>query len=233
MQITISDLGKKFGPEWIFRNLSYQINSNDKVVILGGNGSGKSTLLQMLSGFVGPNEGKIIYANNNASSGKATFSSSSPPEAHLVVAENINPEKLRTYVSFASPYLQLVEDFTLRETIEHSRIFKPFVNNLQINDVIELTGLSHTKNKFVKQFSSGMKQRLKLALAILCDTPLLLLDEPVSNLDKEAIQWYKKLITEHSSNRTVVICSNNIEEEYFLCDKKLNVMDFKPQPKLR
>jgi ABC-type multidrug transport system ATPase subunit len=206
MQITITHLGKKFGPEWIFRNLSYQINANEKIVILGGNGSGKSTLLQMLSGFVSPNEGEIIYSADH---------------------QLINSENLRTFVSFASPYLQLVEDFTLKETIEHSRIFKPFVNNLQTADVIELMGLAHTKDKFIKQFSSGMKQRLKLGLAILCDTPLLLLDEPVSNLDKEAIQWYKNLITTHSSNRTIVICSNNIEEEYFLCDKKLNVMDFK------
>ena len=211
MQITINNLGKKFGAEWIFRNLSYQISSNDKVVILGGNGSGKSTLLQVISGFVTPNEGEIKYS-----------------AVTLNEAGNIiDPDKLKNFISFASPYLQLIEDFTLKETIEHSQIFKPFINKLLTKDIVELMGLSHTKDKLIKQFSSGMKQRLKLGLAILCDTPVLLLDEPVSNLDKESIQWYKNLITEHSVNRTVIICSNNIEEEYFLCDKKINVLDFK------
>ena len=208
MQITINNLGKKFGSEWIFRNLSYQINTNDKLVILGANGSGKSTLLQIISGFVSPNEGELIYKLNQTL---------------------IEQEKLKNSISFASPYLQLVEDFTLTETIEHSAIFKPFANHLQTKDITELIELSHTKDKFIKQFSSGMKQRLKLGLAILSDTPLILLDEPVSNLDKDAINWYKKLIKNYSVNRTVIICSNNIEEEYFLCDKKLNVIDFNPQ----
>ena len=219
MQITINNLGKKFGSEWIFRNLSYHINSNDKLVVLGGNGSGKSTLLQALSGFVTPNEGSIKYITE----GSAQDSHSG--------ANTIDAERLRIHVSFASPYLQLVEDFTIKETIEHSQIFKPFANNLQTKEIIELIGLSHTKDKFIRQFSSGMKQRLKLGLAILCDTPLLLLDEPASNLDKEAIDWYKNLLTAYSKNRTVIICSNNIDEEYFICDKQLNVMDFKIKKK--
>ncbi len=207
MQISLNNLGKKFGSEWIFRDLSYQINANDKVVILGGNGSGKSTLLQIISGFVSPNEGEIKYAL---------------PNQQLIANEN-----LKNYISFASPYLQLVDDFTLIETIEHSAIFKPFVNKLQTKEIVELIQLDHAKNKFIKQFSSGMKQRLKLGLAILSDTSLLLLDEPASNLDKEAISWYKNLITKHSADRTVIVCSNNVEDEYFLCDKKINVAEFK------
>ncbi len=218
MQITITDLGKKFGSEWIFRKLSYQINSGDKVVILGGNGSGKSTLLQMLSGYVGPNEGEIKYSDPGVRS--------SDPDSNRDETQ-IDADKLKDHISFASPYLQLVEDFTLTETIEHTKIFKPFTGKLSTKEIIELLELDHAKEKFIKQFSSGMKQRLKLGLAILCDTPLLLLDEPVSNLDMNAINWYKTLIATYSKNRTVVICSNNIEEEYFFCDKKLNVMDFK------
>jgi ABC-type multidrug transport system ATPase subunit len=206
LSIHLNNLGKKFGSEWIFRKLSFEINANDKVVILGGNGSGKSTLLQMISGYVGANEGEIKYRWNDAV---------------------IEPEKLNKYISFASPYLQLVEDFTLSETIEHSKIFKPFLNDLTSKDIIELIGLSHAKDKFIKQFSSGMKQRLKLGLAILSDTPLLLLDEPISNLDRDAINWFKDLIQKYTNNRTVVVCSNNIEEEFFFCKKPLNIMDFK------
>ncbi len=204
--IQLNNLGKKFGSEWVFKNLTFQINANDKVVILGGNGSGKSTLLQIISGYVGANQGEIIYTIND---------------------KIIEPDKLKNHISYASPYLQLVEDFTLVETIEHSQIFKPFVNNLESKDIVELLELSHAKNKFIKQFSSGMKQRLKLGLAILCNTQLLLLDEPVSNLDKDAINWYKNLIQQYTENRTVIVCSNNIDEEYFFCKKHINVMDFK------
>ena len=204
--VSISALGKKFNREWIFRNLSYDIAAGQKLVILGGNGSGKSTLLQVISGFVTPNEGKIAYTVNG---------------------NNIAPEKLKDHVSFASPYLQLIEEFTLTEIIEHAQAYKPFFSDLQTSSVIDLIELSAAKHKPVKQFSSGMKQRLKLGLAILADTPLLLLDEPVSNLDRNAISWYGNLMTRYGQNRTVIVCSNAITEEYAFCDTTLNVADFK------
>jgi ABC-type multidrug transport system ATPase subunit len=72
-----------------------------------------------------------------------------------------------------------------------------------------------------------MKQRLKLGLAILADTPVLLLDEPVSNLDKPSIQWYKELVTQFASHRTVIVCSNNIDDEHFFCTRQINISDFK------
>jgi ABC-type multidrug transport system ATPase subunit len=210
VSIQLNNLGKKFNKEWIFRNLSYRIEAKQKLVILGGNGSGKSTLLQILSGFINPNEGEIIYTHLNS-----------------VKETKISVEEIRKYISFASPYLQLTEDFTLIELINHTKLFKPFVNNFSTQEIIEQIQLPHAKHKYIKQFSSGMKQRLKLGLAILSDAPLLLLDEPISNLDKEAIAWYKQLISNHSGNRTVIVCSNAIEQEYFFCDTTLNVMNYK------
>lgn len=210
LSLQINNLGKKFGSEWIFRNLSFTINAGDKIVILGGNGSGKSTLLQVISGYVTPNEGNIVY--------------------HLSAQSNqdtISEEKLRNHISFVSPYLQLIEDLTLSETIEHSSLFKPFINNLSVKEVVDLVDLRHAKDKFIRQLSSGMKQRLKLGLALLSNTPLLLLDEPVSNLDKNAILWYRNLISNYTHGRTIIVCSNNIEDEYFFCGKQLNVTDFK------
>ena len=212
IQITLNSVGKKFGSEWIFRKLNYEIVANDKLVILGSNGSGKSTLLQVLSGFVSPNEGEIIYNQNK---------------------EKILIDDVRKHISFASPYLQLTEDFTLDETVEHAVIFKPFVNKLSVNEIIEIIELNHAKGKFIKQFSSGMKQRLKLGLAILANTGLLLLDEPVSNLDKQAIGWYRNLIQKYSDNRTIIVCSNSIEEEFFFCTRQLQVEDFKAVVKAR
>jgi ABC-type multidrug transport system ATPase subunit len=209
ISISLNNLGKKYNREWIFRNLTHTIDPGQKVVILGGNGSGKSTLLQVISSFIVPNEGSVVYQNTV-----------SHPSA-------IDQDDIKNYISFASPYLQLIEDFTLLEMIEHAREFKPFIKNMSSAEIIERIEMSASKNKFIKQFSSGMKQRLKLGLAVLADTPVLLLDEPVSNLDKNAIAWFKQLITDHSSNRTVIVCSNAITDEYFFCDKEMNVMDYK------
>jgi len=207
LSIQLNNLGKKFNKEWIFKGLTYTINAGDKVVVLGGNGSGKSTLLQVISGFITENEGEVIYK----------------------VDDKIIPvDKIKNYISFASPYIHLVEDFTLTEMIDHTKIFKPFIKDLSTEQIIKLLDLETAKDKFIKQFSSGMKQRLKLGVAILCDTPLLLLDEPVSNLDANAIAWYKNIIKEYSQNRTVIVASNAIQDEFFICDKQLNIADFKP-----
>jgi ABC-type multidrug transport system ATPase subunit len=206
LTIQLNNLGKKYNKEWVFRNLTYQINQNDKLVVLGGNGSGKSTLLQVISGFITENEGEVVYRFNG---------------------NEIPVDKIKNYISFASPYIQLVEDFTLTEMIEHTKIFKPFINNFSSEQIIDLLDLKNSTNKLIKQFSSGMKQRLKLGVAILCDTPLLLLDEPVSNLDINAIEWYKKLLTDFSNNRIIIVASNAIKDEFFICDKQLDITEFK------
>ena len=207
VSIQLKNIGKKFGREWIFKGITYQIDAGDKLVILGGNGSGKSTLLQVISGFVSPNEGELIYS-----------STSSP---------SIEPDKINEVVSLASPYLQLIEDFTAIEMIEHVAFFKPLVDQLSAIKILEIIELSAAKEKYIKQFSSGMKQRLRLGLAILANTPVLLLDEPVSNLDRKAITWYKQMIETYAKSKTVIVCSNAIEDEYFFCTKQLDVMAYK------
>ncbi len=208
ISISLNKIGKKFQREWIFRNIDLDIAEGEKLVILGGNGSGKSTLLQVISGFVGASEGSILFRRNGL---------------------EIKPDDLHRHISFASPYIQLIEEFTLREVVEHVQEFKKFRNNLSSNNIIESIQLSAAADKMVRQFSSGMKQRLKLGLAILADTPLLLLDEPVSNLDKNAIAWYLDLMAGNAKDRTVIVCSNAITEEYAFCERSLNVMDYKIQ----
>jgi ABC-type multidrug transport system ATPase subunit len=209
VSITLNNLGKKFNREWIFRDLTCQVAPHEKLVILGGNGSGKSTLLQVISGFVTPNEGELVYRTGDV---------------------NVRPEKIKDLISFASPYLQLVEDFTLNEMLEHAAGFKPFINHYTAREVMGIVELENAENKPVKQFSSGMKQRLKLGMAILAHTPVVLLDEPVSNLDKNAIAWFRELINSYTKERTVIVCSNAIPEEYFFCERELDVSHFKRRP---
>lgn len=206
LHIQLNDIGKKFGKEWIFKNIHLSIDSGDKLVILGGNGSGKSTLLQIISGYVLPNAGDLNYNLDGKS---------------------IDKEEYQKYLSLASPYLDLIEDYTLEEIINHCAIYKPFLKNLDTAKIIELSGLSATKNKFIKNYSSGMRQRVRLTLAILADCELLLLDEPVSNLDKNAIDWFKGLVKDYASHKTIIVCSNSIKEEFEFCTKELNVADYK------
>lgn len=204
--ITLDKVGKKYNREWIFRGITHEIKPLDRLLIQGGNGSGKSTLLQIISGFVTFTEGTLV---------------------HTLGAKNIGQEVLRKHIALASPYLQVIEEFTAAELIDHLREAKPFVNNLSTPEILEIAQLTAAKNKYIRHYSSGMKQRLKLALAFLADTPLLLLDEPLSNLDKNAGLWYKQMVELYTGNRTVLVCSNAIEDEHYFCTSRLDVMDFK------
>lgn len=204
--IQVTNAGKKFGREWIFRKIDLEIKPTEKVVILGLNGSGKSTLLQAITGYLTLNEGSVTYSNHQ---------------------QKIEDDQHYKLISLASPYLELVEDFTLQEQIEHVHIYKPFLNNLSIGQVVELSGLSAHKNKFIKLFSSGMRQRLKLTLAILADAPILFLDEPTTNLDATVIDWYKQMIANYAMHKTIVVCSNSIKEEYAFCERVITMEDFK------
>lgn len=206
MQIKLNNIGKRYNYEWIFRKVNYEFTSDNNYVILGGNGSGKSTLLQVITGNLMQSEGELNY----------TISDS-----------KIENENIFKHLSFAAPYLELFEEFTLDESIEFQVKFKPFYKELDTKKIIELTQLEKAKDKQLKQYSSGMKQRVRLALAILSDTPLLLLDEPTSNLDKKAIDWYQNLINNYSKNRLIFVCSNQQEYEYPFCNKQLFIEEFK------
>jgi len=206
LHIQLEGIGKKFGSEWIFKNLNLNLAPGDKLAVLGGNGSGKSTILQVISGYVLPNAGKVLFKNGDTTE---------------------EAENFKNYLSIATPYLELIEDYTFTELIEHCAIYKPFVNDLKAKEIVEIAELKHAENKYIKNYSSGMKQRAKLTLAILAEAPLLLLDEPASNLDKNAMDWYMKLVGWYGADKTIIVCSNSVKEEYELCDKVLNVMDYK------
>lgn len=206
MKITLTSLGKKFDRDWIFRNVNHVFEDESATVILGSNGSGKSTLLQVISGYVMPSEGHVV----NSAHGK-----------------DVDQENVHSSFAFASPYIELMEEFTFRECLDFQEKFRKWHNGLNAKKVIELSGLMHASDKQVRHFSSGMKQRAKLALAILSDAPVLLLDEPCSNLDAAAQEWYKTLIEDFRDNRTVIVCSNQVKEEYFFCDQWLDMGHFK------
>ena len=123
--------------------------------------------------------------------------------------------------------MELFEDYTLIECIKLQSQFKSFIEGLEIDNILEMLQLESSKDKQLKYYSSGMKQRVKLGLAILADTSILMLDEPTNNLDKNGFKWYQKLITDYSADRLIVVCSNDQAHEYEFCNQELNIEDFK------
>ena len=210
MKIRLDDIGKRFQADWIFRHLNYEFSSEHAYVILGANGSGKSTLLQILTGNSSPAEGKITYEWQD---------------------KNIPVEEVYRYLSLAAPYLDLFEEFTLLESVKFHQQFQPFRGSIDTAEAIEIMQLEKARNKQLRHFSSGMRQRVKLGLSLLSDTPLLFLDEPTNNLDPEAIEWYGKLVEAHRDQRLIVVCSNRQHHEYFFCDQELRIESFKPKGK--
>jgi ABC-type multidrug transport system ATPase subunit len=206
MEIVLEDISKRYIKSIIFKNLSYTISAQDKVVIKGSNGSGKSTLLKLIAGIETPTKGSIRY---------------------FFKQKNINPEEIFRYLSVCTPYTELFEELTLQQMIDfHFKMKKP-LPSVSVSDVSGLILLENELNKEISEFSSGMKQRLKLGLAILSDTSLLLLDEPSINLDLNGIKWYKELVQKYASNKTIIVCSNQIKDEYAFCNKEINIENFK------
>lgn len=205
MNITLQNIGRRFNREWIFRGIDYSFDSGQSYAILGSNGSGKSTLLQVLNGSLSPSNGEITYNLDG---------------------KNVAAEDVFQYLSLAAPYLELIEEFTLAEMVDLHFKFKTYKNGMDNKAVIDLLAMNTNKNKLIKYFSSGMKQRLKLALAFCADTPMLMLDEPTSNLDAQGVDWYLGLVEEFAQGRLTVVCSNQ-SHEYGFCNHLLNISDYK------
>jgi ABC-type multidrug transport system ATPase subunit len=205
MQISLSDTGKRFNRDWIFRRLSYQFISGRSYAITGPNGSGKSTLLQVIGGAVTSSEGSITY---------------------VVADKKIEHDNVFRNLSIAAPYQEVIEEMTLVEFLEFHKKFKPLLAGITPQRIIEIIGLKKSAGKQIRFYSSGMKQRVKLAQAFFSDTACLLLDEPCTNLDEDGIGLYHSLIGEYGKGRMIIVSSND-KQEYGFCEEVVDIMKFK------
>ena len=205
MKITLDNIGRRFNRDWIFKNINYTFLPNTAYAILGPNGSGKSTLLQLIAGSLESSKGSINY---------------------WLAGKPLEPDSVYRHISLTAPYLELIEEFTLDEMIDFHFGFKSFLPGLDKQAVLELLNLKLAKNKPLRYFSSGMKQRAKLALAFCSDTPLLLLDEPTSNLDTSGVDWYLGLAERFATDRLCIVSSNQ-PHEYGFCTGHIRITDYK------
>ena len=204
MELILQDIGKQFNRKWIFNGINLQIQSKTSTAIIGNNGSGKSTLIQLLLNYQTLSKGTIQYFIDKA---------------------EIENESVASHISFAAPYLELPEEFSLKELLSFHFQLKPSNPIFDLDTLLKETNLAGNENKLIKHFSSGMKQKVKLILAFCSDSKLLLLDEPCSNLDQESIQWFRANIRKLNGLKTIVIASN-LPEEYDFCEHQIQMLNY-------
>lgn len=205
MQIVLNQVGKRYKGEQIFTKCSFEFSSGNHYGIIGGNGSGKSTLLKVIAGITPASEGEVLWKN----------------------PEPIEPEHWFQCLSFSSPYMDLPEQLSLVEVFEFQSKFHGFEQELQAKTFLEVTGLKGALNKPIGSYSSGMKQRAKLALSICSKKPVIFLDEPCSNLDAMGIAWFQETLNNFANEKLVFVASNEMKDELFSCQQHLDIRNYK------
>lgn len=205
MQIQLSNTGKRYNRDWIFRHLTYTFKIGNSYAIIGPNGSGKSTLLQTIAGAINPSEGSISYT---------------------VDGRLLTVDDYYRYISLAAPYLEVIEEMTATEFLQFHAAFKPLIPNITIAEILTIVGLEKNADKQIRYYSSGMKQRIKLAQAIFSHTPILLLDEPCTNLDIAGYNLYNQLISTYCTHKLIIVSSNDLQE-YGFCQEQILIGNYK------
>ena len=191
MKISCSKLGIHFNYKYLFKQVSLEFELGKAYGLLGPNGTGKSTLLKILSGFMEPTDGSIKYSNDG---------------------EVIEATGYYKYISYVAPYMDLFEELTLRESLELHFKLKPIESDYTVEKIIKILGFEGKEGRELRFFSSGMKQKLKLALGLYTDTPILILDEPSTNLDPSTKFWYQTELNRVINKRLILIATNDLED---------------------
>jgi ABC-type multidrug transport system ATPase subunit len=199
LSITCTDIAKRYVKEVLFKDLSFTFTHANKYVLLGANSTGKSTLLKIIGGAVAPTKGSVTYS--------------------LPIDKN-------ELFSFSSPEMHLLDDFTVKELFELHFQFK--TPKISLKDQWEQSNLTSFLSKRYLELSSGLKNKVKLALAIFTEAPALLLDEPCTNFDDSNTIWYQNMIATHCSDQLIIVASNQ-ESEYTFCTEQLNLNQYKPK----
>ena len=192
--LILDSIEKTYHQRKIINNFSLTADFNQIIGISGRNGSGKSTLLKMISGFITPSQGTIYFLN---------------PENNSLLNDWYQK------ISFLAPYIDIYQDFKLEDALHFHFKVKKIQSEFEIKDLIALSDLP--TNKLLKDFSSGMLQKLKIIIALYTQSDILLIDEPTEFLDSYAKSWFYKALEQQKNKRIILIASNN-EEDFSLCD---------------
>jgi heme exporter protein A len=190
--LEVRNLAKYFGARKVFKGLNFSVTEHQSLVITGKNGSGKTTLLKILSGLISPSNGEVVFNSNG---------------------DLLKREEVKRILSLVAPDLNLYEELSALENLKFlSRVQGIKFDDEELKTRIEKVGLKKREDDLVSFFSSGMKQRLKYAFALINDPKILLLDEPSSNLDKEGISYLENVIYEQKKRGILILATNHKDE---------------------
>jgi heme exporter protein A len=200
IKLQAAGLTKKFDRKIIFENVNFELTRKSSVAITGKNGSGKSTLIKIIANLLTQSSGEL----NLFSEGK-----------------KVKKEIVYRYIGFVSPYLNLYDEFTGAENLKIASAIRG-ISGDNADSALKRVGLFERRHDLLKIYSSGMKQRLKIAFSILHDPLILLLDEPTSNLDLEGVSVVDDIAGEYKKDRILIIATNDAHEKS-LCDSEINL----------
>jgi len=210
VSLICTSLEKSFLNKVIFKNVTLEFKEGDSTAITGRNGSGKSTLLKVLASLIKPNKGKVEIVNNG---------------------KEVIPDKVHMHLGMIAPYINLYDELTAYENLDFFFDLKCKPDKYsdkkeRIKFLLDKINLYSRRNDEVKNYSSGMKQRVKLAFAIINDPEILLLDEPRTNLDVEGIDLVYK-VAEEQKQKGILILATNEPEDTSLCSRIISIEDYK------
>ena len=194
------NLTKKFNRKVIFENINFELSQGSSTAITGRNGSGKSTLIKIIANLLSSSSGNLHISENS---------------------EQVKKENFYRYIGFVSPYLNLYDEFTGKENLEIIADIRN-IGHDNIDNVLKRVGLFDRRNDHLKIYSSGMKQRLKIAFSILHNPQILLLDEPTSNLDTDGVGIVDDIAGEYKKDRILIVATNDAHEKS-LCETEINL----------
>ncbi len=194
-KLSVQGLAKRFGSRKVFTDISFELATGESIAIVGPNGSGKSTLLMTLLSHYHPTKGTVSYLEDGTA---------------------LEDSDIRARTSLVSPYLFLYDNLTAEENLTFfATVSGGHITGKEINSLLSRVGLEGRGDDAVGAYSSGMKQRLKYAVALLNKPAYLFLDEPTSNLDDQGKTVVRGIVEEYRSQAIIIIATNEKEEQSF------------------
>ena len=207
IELAAEGIGQRFGRRILFRGLEFVARGGETLAITGSNGSGKSTLVRIVAGVMRPTKGSV----------RLTLESGQVPESERPFSTGL-----------VAPYLNVYDGFSPRENLAFVARARRLSNARErIDAVLDRVTLADRADDLVGTFSSGMKQRMRFAAAMVADPPVMILDEPTSNLDEAGKATVTGIIESCVAEGRVVIVATNDPDEAAACDRTLRVTDFR------
>ena len=201
-KLSVKNLAKRFGALKVFSDINFELETGGSVAVVGPNGSGKTTLMMTLLAGLRPSKGEIVYQQDD---------------------RTLTDDEVRNYTSLVSPYLNLYDNLSAEENMKFfATVSGRNITGKRIDEMLNRVGLEGRGMNLVREYSSGMKQRLKYAVAILKEPPFLFLDEPTSNLDDDGKKIVRGIVEEYR-DRSIIVIATNEQEEYDLAGQLCRV----------